>query len=129
MEAVDGVMLRPQMGATIAVMREAGHTEDFVEELSPDARIRYVVDDVEAKGDNGEEEDEGVVVGDKVHRGEAKGTLKPWLDPHELTRALEGWNPREVAELEAAGLIWTPRVVCKLLRAFKKAKMAWEFLC
>lgn len=131
MAAVDGVLPGPQMRAAIAAMREAGHTEcteDFVEELSPDARIGYAVDDVEGEGDS-EDEDEGATDGNKVHRGGAKETLKPWLDPRELARALEGWDPREVAELEAAGLVWTPRLVCKLLRAFKKAETAWEFFC
>ncbi|OEL30268.1 Pentatricopeptide repeat-containing protein [Dichanthelium oligosanthes] len=134
MAAVDGVMPGPQMRAAIAAMREAGHvdgTEDFVEELSPNARIGYAVDDVEGEGDSEEEDEEnGEVNRDHRDRGDsAKHTLKPWLDPRELARALDGWDPREVAELEAAGLVWTPRLVCKLLRAFKKAETAWEFFC
>nr|CAB3472117.1 unnamed protein product [Digitaria exilis] len=137
MAAVDGVMPGPQMRAAIAAMREAGHidgTEDFVEELSPNARIGYAVDDVEGEGDSEEEEEEDGDNGDVNHHDRGRGnsekqTLKPWLDPRELARALDGWDPREVAELEAAGIIWTPRLVCKLLRAFKKAETAWDFFC
>ncbi|CAO2185824.1 unnamed protein product [Urochloa humidicola] len=137
MAAVDGVMPGPQMRAAIAAMREAGHTdgtEDFVEELSPNARIGYAVDDVEGEGDSEEEDEDDVTNGDANHDDRDRGksanqTLKPWLDPRELARALDGWDPREVAELEAAGFVWTPRLVCKLLRAFKKAETAWEFFC
>ncbi|KAJ1282447.1 hypothetical protein BS78_03G052600 [Paspalum vaginatum] len=134
MTAVDGVMPGPQMRAAIAAMREAGHvdgTEDFVEELSPNARIGYAVDDLEGEGGSDEEDDgeREVNGGDKDRGNWEKQTLKPWLDPRELARALDGWEPREVAELEAAGLVWTPRLVCKLLRAFKTAETAWEFFC
>jgi pentatricopeptide repeat protein len=134
MAAVDGVMPGPQMRAAIAAMREAGHidgTEDFVEELSPNGRIGYAVDDVEGEGDSEEDDDDNVGENhdDRDRGSSANQTLKPWLDPRELARALDGWDPREVAELEAAGFVWTPRLVCKLLRAFKKAEMAWEFFC
>jgi pentatricopeptide repeat protein len=131
MVAVDGVMPGPQMRAVIAAMREAGHvdgTEDSVEELSPNARIGNAVDDVEGEGDSEEEEDyEGEHNKDRGNR--VRQSLKPWLDPRELARALDGSDPREVAELEAAGLVWTPRLVCKLLRAFKTPETAWEFFC
>jgi len=129
MAAVDGVMPGPQMRAAIAAMREDGHidgTEDFVEELSPNARIGYAVDDVEGEGDSEEEDEQGE---EKDRSNGEKQTLKPWLDPRELARALDGWDSREVAELEGAGIVWTPRLVCKLLRAFKKAETAWEFFC
>uniref|UniRef100_J3KWQ3 Pentacotripeptide-repeat region of PRORP domain-containing protein n=1 Tax=Oryza brachyantha TaxID=4533 RepID=J3KWQ3_ORYBR len=132
MVAGDGVMPGPQMRAAIAAMREEGHTEgteDFLEELSPNERIGYAVDDVEGEGDSEEEEDDEDAANRDKGRGRAQATLKPWLDPRELARALEGWEPREVAELEAAGIVWTPRLVCKLLRAFKKAETAWEFFC
>ncbi|TVU21639.1 hypothetical protein EJB05_31289, partial [Eragrostis curvula] len=134
MAAVDGVMPGPQMRAAIAAMRDAGHidgTEDFVEELSPNARIGYAVDDVEGEGDSeGEDDNDGEVTNDNKDRGNIeKQALKPWLDPRELARALDGWDAREVAELESAGLVWTPRLVCKLLRAFKKPDTAWEFFC
>ncbi|KAL5228759.1 hypothetical protein ABZP36_017024 [Zizania latifolia] len=131
MASVDGAMPGPQMRTAITAMREAGHaegTEDFVEELSPNARIGYAVDDVEGEGDI-EEEDGDDTAGVDKDRGRVLETLKPWLDPHELARALEGWEPKEVAELEAAGIVWTPRLVCKLLRAFKKSETAWEFFC
>ncbi|KAL6848122.1 hypothetical protein ACP4OV_022250 [Aristida adscensionis] len=137
MSAVDGVMPGPQMRAAIAAMRQAGHidgTEDFVEELSPDARIGYAVDDVEGEGDSEDEEEDDDTHGEASEDAKGRSSrdrpaLKPWLDPRELARALDGWDPREVAELEAAGIVWTPRLVCKLLRAFKTAETAWEFFC
>ncbi|XP_062193621.1 pentatricopeptide repeat-containing protein At5g66631-like [Phragmites australis] len=133
MAVVDGVMPGPQMRAAIAAMREGGNidgTEDFVHELSPNARIGYAVDDVEGEGDSEEDGDEGEVnIEDKDRGNRDRQTLKPWLDPRELARALDGWDAREVAELEAVGLVWTPRLVCKLLRSFKKAETAWEFFC
>ncbi|CAM0879721.1 unnamed protein product [Alopecurus aequalis] len=123
MAAVDGIMPGQQTRAAIAAMRAAGHvegTEDFVEELSPDARIPYAVGDAEGEGDS-EDED---------RCGANKETqLKPWLDPRELARALEGWDPEDVAELQAAGIVWTSRLVCKLLRAFRKHATAWQFFC
>ncbi|KAM0889148.1 hypothetical protein ACQ4PT_027885 [Festuca glaucescens] len=126
--AVDGIMPGQQTRAAIAAMREVGHvegTEDFVEELSPDARIPFAVGDAEGEGDSDEEEEDG-----EKNMSKAKEmALKPWLDPRELARALDGWDPEEVAELEAAGIVWTPRLVCKLLRAFRKPATAWEFFC
>jgi len=136
MAAVDGVMPGPQMRAAIAAMREAGHidcTEDFVEELSPNARIGYAVDDVEGEGESEEEDDDNGDAnhGDRDIGKSEKQSLKPWLDA--LTRASSPglWTAgtREVADLEAAGLVWTPRLACKLMRAFKKAETTWEFFC
>nr|CAD1840169.1 unnamed protein product [Ananas comosus var. bracteatus] len=114
------------MLAAIKAMRDAGFvegTDEFVKELSPDSRIRYTVTLGEEEEQNEEEED------DEGDDDEEKIRLKPWLDPTALARALEDWDPREVAELEAANLVWTPRLVCKLLRAFRKAESAWEFFC
>lgn len=138
MDSVDGVMPGPQMRAAIAALREAGHvdgTEDFVEELSPNARIGYAVDDAEGEGDSEDDDDDQIETTneDSKDRGsnsvKETATLKPWLDPRELARALDGWDPREVADLESAGIVWTPRLVCKLLRAFKKPDTAWHFFC
>ncbi|RLM58183.1 tyrosine decarboxylase 1-like [Panicum miliaceum] len=50
------------MCAAIAAMREAGHidgTKDFVEDLSPNARIGYAVDNVKEEGDSEEEDGNG----------------------------------------------------------------------
>ncbi|XP_020102642.1 pentatricopeptide repeat-containing protein At5g66631 isoform X2 [Ananas comosus] len=115
------------MLAAVKAMREAGFvegTDEFVKELLPDSRIRYTVTLGEEEEQNEEEEEDDEGDGD-----EEKIRLKPWLDPTALARALEDWDPREVAELEAANLVWTPRLVCKLLRAFRKAESAWEFFC
>ncbi|XXG49345.1 hypothetical protein AAC387_Pa02g3555 [Persea americana] len=64
---------------------------------------------------------------DRGRRGQIR--LKPWLDPSALASALSNWNPGEVSALESARLVWTSRLVCKLLRAFKGAETAWEFFC
>lgn len=114
----DGILPGRAMRDAIGKLRSAGSveiTEEFAEELSPDGRIEYVVDSSE---ETDEEEEEC----NKVR-------LKRWMDPAELARALDGWHPAEVSSLESAGFIWTPRLVCKLLRSFKKPDTAWEFFC
>ncbi|CAL9119507.1 unnamed protein product [Musa acuminata var. zebrina] len=124
----DGILPGPAMRAAMAKMRAAGHivgTEEFVQELFPNDRIADIVSD---SGDEEgcEEEDsrdkDDDIEGDRIR-------LKPWLEPTALARALEDWDPNEVAELAAARLVWTSRLVCKLLRAFKKAETAWAFFC
>ncbi|XP_072995937.1 pentatricopeptide repeat-containing protein At5g66631 [Typha latifolia] len=119
----DGILPGRAMLEAMTRMRDAGRGEgidEFMKELSPDERIGYAVDtgeEGEEDGSDFEEEDN-----DRIR-------LKPWLDPTALARALDDWDPREIAELEAAKLVWTSRLVCKLLRAFKKAETAWEFFC
>ncbi|XP_078427793.1 tetratricopeptide repeat (TPR)-like superfamily protein [Wolffia australiana] len=60
---------------------------------------------------------------------EMTGGLRPWLDARELAAALEDWDEEEVAALEAARLVWTPGLVRKFLRGFKKATAVWRFFC
>ncbi|XP_047060596.1 pentatricopeptide repeat-containing protein At5g66631-like [Lolium rigidum] len=127
MVAVDGIMPRRQMRAAIAAMREAGHTEGtegFVEELLPSP---YAVCGSEGEGDSEEEAEDGDT--DQCGANKETQQLKPWLHPRELARALEGWHPEDVAELEAAGIVWTPPLVSKLLSNFRKATTAWKFFC
>ncbi|XP_020573261.1 pentatricopeptide repeat-containing protein At5g66631, partial [Phalaenopsis equestris] len=119
----DGILPGRPMLAAIAKLRAAGfvnQTEEFVGELYPDQRIRYAVDcgeEEDCEEENEEEEDDERV------------KLKPWMDPAALARAMEGWDPSDVALLESAGFIWSTRLVCKLLRSFRTAKTAWEFFC
>lgn len=129
----DGILPGRSMREAISRMREAGHTagtEEFVKKLSPDDRIGFAVEE-EDESESEEEEQEEEEQDDNNHKTDASDQikLKPWLDPIALARALEDWDPTEVSELEAAKLVWTSRLVCKLLRAFKKAETAWEFFC
>ncbi|XP_074566964.1 pentatricopeptide repeat-containing protein At5g66631 [Curcuma longa] len=120
----DGILPGRAMRAAIAKMRAVGPiegTEEFVEELYPNDRIEYIAVSSEEE-DDCEVEDEHEGDGDRIR-------LKPWMDPIALARAMEDWTPDDVAELEAARLVWTPRLVCKLLRAFKKPETAWDFFC
>ncbi|KAI0510123.1 hypothetical protein KFK09_010723 [Dendrobium nobile] len=119
----DGVLPGRQMLAAIAKLRAAGYvnqTEEFVGELYPDQRIGYALDCAEEEDHEEETEEE---------EDDERVKLKPWIDPAALARALEGWDPGDVSLLQAAGFIWSTRLVCKLLRSFRTAKTAWEFFC
>lgn len=115
----DGILPGRSMLAAIAKLRGSGFieiTEEFVSELSPDQRIGYAVDSPEEGEEEEEEEESGI-------------RLKPWIDPSALARALEDWNPADVDLLETTGFVWSSRLVCKLLRSFRKAETAWKFFC
>ncbi|KAI3946096.1 hypothetical protein MKX01_024852 [Papaver californicum] len=122
----DGILPGRAMLISLNCIREAGfskETEEFVKELLPDERIRNVGFSV----DNSDEDE----VGDEID-GENDGSvdgviLKPWLDPSALASALSDWNPDEVSALEDAKFVWTTRLVCKILRNFKKTETAWKF--
>ncbi|KAK8947021.1 Pentatricopeptide repeat-containing protein [Platanthera zijinensis] len=116
----DGILPGRPMLAAIAKLRASGFieiTDEFVRELSPDQRIGYAVDSLE---EDDEEEEEG---------NNERIKLKPWIDPAALARALEDWNPADVDLLEAAGFVWSSRLVCKLLRSFRTPETAWRFFC
>uniref|UniRef100_A0A1D1YWU3 Pentatricopeptide repeat-containing protein At5g66631 n=1 Tax=Anthurium amnicola TaxID=1678845 RepID=A0A1D1YWU3_9ARAE len=131
----DGIWPGRAVRAAVARMREAGHyleeTEELAREmLSPDERIGYVVGS--GDGDASDDDDDGDGGADDAGRGGERREeirLKPWLDPNALASALGDWEPREVSALEEAKLVWTPRLVCKFLRGFKKADTAWRFFC
>ncbi|KAJ0966543.1 hypothetical protein J5N97_023460 [Dioscorea zingiberensis] len=113
---IDGVFPGRGVREAITAMRAAGHTagtEDYVKDTTPDERIQYIVCSEDEDDDDNENDD--------------RIALKPWMDPGALARALEGWDAGDVKALEEAGFIWTPRMVCKLLRAFKKPDTAWAF--
>lgn len=120
----DGILPGKCMRVAILKLRHAGFTdssEEFVDDLYPSNKIAYIVDN--------EEEEEDDDDGDEGDEREAKIQLKRWMDPLALARALKDWDPAEVKALEAAKFIWTPRLVCKMLRGFKKPESAWEFFC
>lgn len=124
----DGILAGRSMRESIAKLRSAGFiksTEEFASELSSNKKIEYVVDEYEGETDDDEEEDDG----GEDNAGGDRIRLKPWMDPAALARALNAWDPAEVQALESAGFVWTPRLVCKILRSFKKPQPAWEFFC
>ncbi|KAI3840996.1 hypothetical protein MKX03_018227 [Papaver bracteatum] len=125
----DGILPGHAMRMSLNCMREAGfleETEEFVKELLPDERIGNVGFFLDNSDDDDEDE-----AGDEIdveNDGSVDGVrLKPWLDPSALASALSDWNPDEVSALEDAKFVWTTRLVCKLLRSFKKADTAWKF--
>ncbi|KAL4645002.1 hypothetical protein ACB092_02G204900 [Castanea dentata] len=94
-------------------MNKAGfiqETDEFLKEMSPDERIKNIGCSVDSSDD-----DEGNEV------------IKPWLDPRALASALQHWNHEEISALEDAKLVWTTRLVCKLLRHFNSPETAWKF--
>ncbi|OVA04567.1 Pentatricopeptide repeat [Macleaya cordata] len=122
----DGILPGHSMRISLNCMRDAGYleeTEDFVSELLPDERIGSVGFAVDNSDDEDEIEDEGD--GSEIDGNGVQ--LKPWLDPSALASALSDWNPNEVSALEDAKFVWTTRLVCKVLRSFKKAETAWKF--
>ncbi|ONK63888.1 uncharacterized protein A4U43_C07F19960 [Asparagus officinalis] len=122
----DGILAGRTMRESIAKLRSAGFvesTDEYVDELAPNAKIGCVVDESDEETDDDDDEaGDEITVSDRIR-------LKPWLDPISLTRALNGWDPSEVKALESAGFVWTPRLVCKILRSFRKPEPAWEFFC
>ncbi|KAJ3669799.1 hypothetical protein LUZ60_010123 [Juncus effusus] len=124
----DGILPGREMRGAIVKMRDAGfvkETDEFVNDLVPNNQIDYVVSlDEEDEGENSDSE----LVNSEKSKGE-NIKLKPWIDPRAIARALDGWDEREVRELGKAKLIWTSRLVCKILRGFNKAESAWNFFC
>ncbi|KAL6012415.1 hypothetical protein ACLOJK_002902 [Asimina triloba] len=127
----DGILPDRKLRSVLMRMREAGfidETEAFVSEFSPDKSIQSLEFCMTSSDDDDmDEEDDGN--GDAVEGQADAIRLKPWLDPSALASALGDWDHDEVLELGNAGFIWTRRLVCKLLRAFKKPETAWEFFC
>ncbi|KAJ4951089.1 hypothetical protein NE237_027921 [Protea cynaroides] len=124
----DGIFPGQAMQLSLKCMQDAGYieeTEEFLRELTPDERIgnvRFFIDgsdnDEEVDSDN----DNGEADGDVVQ-------LKPWLDPSSLASALSDWSATEVSTLTDAKFVWTTRLVCKMVRSFKRAETAWQFFC
>ncbi|KAL9246007.1 hypothetical protein vseg_019592 [Gypsophila vaccaria] len=101
--------------------------EDFVKEMEPDDRIKKI--ELSDNHDNDEEDedvDESVTVTDT---DVDSMKLKPWLDPSALASALRDWRNEDVYALEDAKIIWTSRLVCKMIRLFKSPQTAWRFFC
>ena len=108
--------------AAVTLMRDSGsylsETEDFAREmLTKEDKIGYVIMDSKSSSDDDDDDEQDVT------------RLKPWLDPNAMAKALENWDPREVAAIDETDLVWTPVLVCKFLRGFKKPDSAWRFFC
>ncbi|XP_010254978.1 PREDICTED: pentatricopeptide repeat-containing protein At5g66631 [Nelumbo nucifera] len=125
---MDGILPGRTMQLSLKCMQDAGYleeTEEFIRELSPDERIGRVgfyMDDSDNDEDGDDDDNSGEADGDGIQ-------LKPWLDPSALASALSDWKPGEVSALEAANFVWTTRLVCKILRNFKRVETAWHFFC
>ncbi|XP_043703715.1 pentatricopeptide repeat-containing protein At5g66631 [Telopea speciosissima] len=124
----DGILPGRAMQLSLKCMQEAGYveeTEEFLRELAPDNRIGnvgFLVDESDNDEEVDSEDDNGEADGDVVQ-------LKPWLDPSALASALSDWSDTEVSTLTDANFVWTTRLVCKMLRSFKRTETAWQFFC
>ena len=116
---------------SLRLMNEAGfvqETDGFLKEMSPDERIKNIGCSVSSSDDD--DDDEGNEVSHASGVDDVNGVqLKPWLDPRALASALQHWNHEEVSALEGAKLVWTTRLVCKILRHFNSPETAWKFFC
>ncbi|MCL7025031.1 hypothetical protein MKW94_023217 [Papaver nudicaule] len=123
----DGIPPGHGMRMSLDSIREAGllkETEDFVKVLLPDERIG----DVGFSGDYSDDEDEALDEMDRENDGSVDGVrLKPWFDPSALANALNVWSCAEISSLENAKFVWTTKLVCKVLRYFKKSGNACNF--
>ncbi|XP_027172457.1 pentatricopeptide repeat-containing protein At5g66631 [Coffea eugenioides] len=127
---IDGILPGRAMQNSLQQLQEAGYveeTKELLREMLPDERIKTVAYALDGSEDDMEDEDE-----DANHvdgRAVDQMQLKPWLDPAALASALQQWRPEEVSTLEDANIIWTTRLVCKMIRNFKSAETAWQFFC
>ncbi|XP_057541870.1 pentatricopeptide repeat-containing protein At5g66631 [Amaranthus tricolor] len=109
-------------------MYEAGVLEEGDEvfkEMVPDYRIQNIELSVELNNGNDEEDCDDCSSESDV----SSVQLKPWLDPSALVHALRHWRDDDISALEEAKLIWTSRLVCKMVRHFKSPQTAWQFFC
>lgn len=129
---VDGVLPGTAMRLSLQRIQEAGfvqETDEFLEEMLPDERIKKIgfMGDTSDDDDDDDKDDD---VAQGSGGDDVDGVqLKPWLDPRALASALHHWSSNEASALEEAKLVWTTRLVCKILRNFKSAETAWEFFC
>ncbi|KAG6421002.1 hypothetical protein SASPL_117549 [Salvia splendens] len=126
----DGILPGRAMLMSLKVMKEAGYGEEadeLIKEMMPDERIKSICYSLVSNEDDVDDEDEGASGLCGVDKDEVQ--LKPWLDPAALASALKHWEDEEVVVLEAANIMWTSRLVCKLIRNFKSPETAWEFFC
>ncbi|KAL0430350.1 UNVERIFIED_CONTAM: Pentatricopeptide repeat-containing protein [Sesamum radiatum] len=126
----DGILPGRAMLLSLQQIKEAGfadETEELIREMMPDERIKSIGYSIVSPEDDVDDEDEGA--GSHLEGNKDDVQLKPWLDPAALASTLKHWEPEEVSALEDANLLWTSRLVCKLIRNFKSPETAWKFFC
>lgn len=129
---LEGLLLPRSMLPLLQHMQDAGfleETNEFLREMAPDDRIKKIKlcadrSDGEDEGEEEEDPDD-----DSSNADGGARQLMPWLDPGALASALRHWRPDDVSALEAAKLVWTSRLVCKMIRHFKLPQTAWQFFC
>ncbi|XP_020551961.1 pentatricopeptide repeat-containing protein At5g66631 isoform X2 [Sesamum indicum] len=128
----DGILPGRAMLLSLQRMKEAGfadETEELIREMMPDERIKSIGYSIVSPEDDVDVEDEDEGAGSHLEGNKDDVQLKPWLDPAALASTLKHWEPEEVSALEDANLLWTSRLVCKLIRSFKSPETAWQFFC
>lgn len=127
---VDGILPGRAMQSSLQRLQEAGYTaetNELIMEMLPNKRIKSIAYSLDGCDDDMEEDDEDAETVDVEAVEQVQ--LKPWLDPAALASALQHWRPEEVSALEDAKIIWTTRLVCKMIRSFKSAETSWQFFC
>lgn len=126
----DGILPVRAMLWSLQQMQNAGYdgeTNELLRDMLPDGRIKKIGYSMDSSEDDSDDEDEEI---DCNHTNAVdQPHLKPWLDPASLANALQNWGAEEVSALEDAKLVWTTRLVCKMIRSFKSAETAWQFFC
>ncbi|KAK4710404.1 hypothetical protein R3W88_004917 [Solanum pinnatisectum] len=126
----DGILPVRAMLWSLQQMQSAGYdaeTNELLRDMLPDGRITMIGYSMDSSEDDSDDEDEEID-GNNTNAVD-QPHLKPWLDPASLANALQNWGAEEVSVLEDANLVWTTRLVCKMIRSFKSAETAWKFFC
>ncbi|CAI9089316.1 OLC1v1023874C1 [Oldenlandia corymbosa var. corymbosa] len=127
---VDGILPGRAMQSSLQRLHEAGcaeETNELIKEMVPDGRIKSIAYTLDGSDDDVEVHEENDHHADVEDAEQVQ--LKPWLDPAALASALQYWRPEEVSALEDANIIWTTRLVCKMIRSFRSAQTSWQFFC
>ncbi|XP_021758059.1 pentatricopeptide repeat-containing protein At5g66631-like [Chenopodium quinoa] len=126
---MEGILPPRSMLSSLQRMGEAEVLEEcdeFIKEMVPDSRIKNI-ELCAANHSSGEHEED---VDDCSSEADTVSVqLKPWLDPMALASALRDWTDADKSALEDAQLVWTSRLVCKMVRHFKSPETAWQFFC
>ncbi|KMT08522.1 hypothetical protein BVRB_6g138050 [Beta vulgaris subsp. vulgaris] len=125
---MEGILPPRSMLLSLQRMTETGvldESDDFVKEMVPDSRIKNIEFCADFIDDDNKDDGDDCSGEAVVHSVQ----LKPWLDPSALASALRHWREDDIFALEEAKLVWTSRLVCKMVRHFKSPQSAWQFFC
>ncbi|XP_016500741.2 pentatricopeptide repeat-containing protein At5g66631-like [Nicotiana tabacum] len=128
----DGILPGRAMLWSLQQMQDAGYdaeTNELLWDMLPDGRIKKIGYSMDSSEDDNDDEDEDKESDCNHTNAVDQPHLKPWLDPASLANALQNWGAEEVSALVDAKLVWTTRLVCKMIRSFKSAETAWQFFC